>query len=423
MKNAAAFRITIHVCLFFALTATIPSLALESYLGLYALVGLILLASFLAAHAKSTFLRVLLALIPFAGLLLVPRTAIALVIGALACTYAAAQLISGRFFIEDWRFKREFKGVFFVCAVIFLLFLIITLITYSIATNGKPEIDPSFRLHYECVIFLIAAIVLGFPALRCARAGNIKNTRWQMGNLGFFALPLALALAAGIGLNALVRSIDFKTPLERLAERISSCSTKEYVPAPEITPFPAGHYPAPMQTVPPQDFEEWEYSPEPETYTARPKAPEEKLKFGFLYALGGVLAAALITVLILKGRRIEAGDLIEDDAEHIEDDSLIARIFRNGRRGRKTFGNSDKVRDIYRRYITYLKMNGISPHSGTTSEELSDRSRELLLDEQPDLLLRSLYLRARYEGAELTEDDVLLAEQALTRITSEENRK
>lgn len=424
MKNAAAFRITMHACLFFSAAFIIPPLIPENGLGYGVIAALILLSSLAAAYTKPAALRVLIALIPFAGLLLVPRTPAALIVGALPCVYAAIPLISGKLFFEHWQFLRELKGVLIAVGVLIAAFALVSLIRVSLVTNGTIK-DPAFvPVHYDPIPYLIAAVVLGFLALRCARAGNIKSTRWQLGNVGFFALPLSLAIAAGIALNTLLGSIDLLTPINNLAASIASCSTVEQAPTPRPTPYPrerTGRQLIEASFNP----EEWEYSPDAEA--AKPKGStisEKKVGLGLLYALGAVLGGALITVLILRARRIEADDAVEDDVERGEaEDSLIDRIFKGNRRGRKVFSNAGKVREVYRRYITFLRMQGIQPHAGTTSAELSAESRKLLLDESPDELLRSLYLRARYEGAELTDEDALLAEQAFDRIVEKSNSK
>lgn len=423
MKNAAAFRITIHVCLFFAFTAIIPPLMVENYLCYYAIVGLILLASLFAVYAKSIALRIPIVLIPFAGLLLVPKTPVALIVGALPCIYAAAQMISAKFFFEEWLFRREMKTVCIIIGAIFAFFAVFTLMLNMLSADPREaEAMVKRDIRYESVVFLIAALLLVVLALRCIRAGNIKSARWQIGNAGFFVMPLAFAVAAGIGLTALTRSIDFKTPIESLAMRISSCSTKELEPEPSRTPIPRDQNP--IQAHSWLFFEEEEY--DNDLTTEKPnkrgvKIAGKELPLIAIAAAGAVLAAVLITVLIRKGRRVGSEDLLADDTERVEDESLMTRILKGNRRSKKAFGNAERIREIYRRYITFLKMRGITPSVSTTSEELSERSRALLLDEQPDELLRALYLRARYEGAELTDEEVLLAGQAFDRIVEKSN--
>lgn len=423
MKNAAAFRITVHACLFFAAAFIIPPLIPENGLGYCAVTALILLSSLAAAHTKHAALRALIALVPFAGLLLVPRTPAALIVGAIPCVYAAIMLISGRFFFEQWQFKRELKAVFAGAGILLAAFALVSIIRLNLVENGIVK-DPDFvPVHYDPIPYLIAAVVLGFLALRCVRAGNIKSARWQLGNVGYFVLPLSLAIAAGLGLNAVLRSVDLKTPIESLAASIASCSTKEQAPQPTITPIPRSSTPYLLSTVPPEGFEEWQYSPNAHAYTPNPHHEVKAMSLNLLYVLGGVLAAALVLVLALRGRRIEKDEMVEDDSEFTEADDLVSRIFKNRRRTKKGFGNSERVREVYRRYITFLRMQGIQPHAGTTSEELSEESRKLMLDEAPDELLRSLYLRARYEGAELTDEEALLAEQAFERIVENSNVK
>ena len=424
MKNAAAFRLTVHACLFFALAFIIPPLIPESGLGYYAITALILLASLAAAYTKATVLRILFALVPFAGLLLVPKTPAALIVGAIPCVYASIPIISGRLFFEHWQFKRELKGILIAVGALLVLFSIVSLARFNLVSNGTVK-DPDFvPVRYDPIPYLIAAVVLGFLALRCVRAGSIKSARWQLGNIGFFALPLSLAIAAGIGLNALFARIDLLTPINSLAEKISSCSTIEQAPTPRPTPYPRERVHGRPMAEPSFEPEEWEYSPDVETTHQKSTIFTKKLELGFLYVVGAVLGITLAAVLISKVRRVEANDALEDDVERGEaEDSLIDRIFKANRRGVKVFSNSGKVREIYRRYITFLKMQGIQPHAGTTSEELSEESRKLLLDESPDELLRALYLRARYEGAELTDEEVMLAEQAFDRIVEKSNLK
>ncbi len=416
MRNAAAFRLTIHACVYFCAAALIPPLMQDSCIGFFAVTALILIASLLAAHTENTLLRVLFALLPFAGLLLVPKTPAALIVASVICVYSAASMIAARFDIPAWRYLSEFK---WIAALLALLFAVSLFIFYAYAhlTHPKDAAKSAF------MVFLIAAIALGLLALRCARAGNIKSARWQAGNIGFLALPLALGIAAGIGLGSFMRNTDFKTPIESLASRIASCSTAERQPRPSTTPIPIDHLPIHMSTAAPMADDEWEYAPSSTSPQKRVDGDQaRRIPLLLIAAIGAALAAVLAVLLIKKGRRKRAAELIDDDSikehERLENGSASRRS-----KKKKGFGNADKVRELYRRYIAFLRMNGISTGVSTTSLELSERSSEMLLDEEPDALLRALYLRARYNEEELSDEEVSLAERAFDRITARENRR
>ena len=91
------------------------------------------------------FMTVLCALVPFAGLLLVPRTPAALIVGAIPCVYAAIMLISGRFFFEQWQFKRELKAVFAGAGILLAAFALVSIIRLNLVENGIVK-DPAVHV-------------------------------------------------------------------------------------------------------------------------------------------------------------------------------------------------------------------------------------------------------------------------------------
>ncbi|MBQ3277375.1 MAG: hypothetical protein IJH47_10060 [Oscillospiraceae bacterium] len=62
--------------------------------------------------------------------------------------------------------------------------------------------------------------------------------------------------------------------------------------------------------------------------------------------------------------------------------------------------NSERIREIYREYLSYIRQNGVSIGRQTTSAEALAASRRLADSEEAEEL-RTLYIRARYNDGEL----------------------
>ncbi|MBR5947519.1 MAG: DUF4129 domain-containing protein [Clostridia bacterium] len=422
MRNSAAFRLVSHICFFYTFIALVPHICPESFIPLYVIIGLALASCLAAVHIKSAALRLLAALIPFVGLLLISRSATVLA-AAVPLVYAAIMLVSGSFYGEAWKYRRLFIPLALIAGALFLLLLI-----YAYSANyATKDVSEEIRGISESLPFLFGFFLFGFLSLRAQRPGDIRSAKWQGGIAGYYALTLACAAALGVALYFIAPPIiwffsliiypigyilSFLTNLLGPIEWTKPIADIAFVtPDPTALPDPGEAAPDSQIVLPTED----------PGFTRLFKFEEINLTA----VLIGIIALAVLIVLIIhlsKGRR-EQESLSPEEAAVPDNTPFIERTRFVRRRRRLEPTNADRVREIYRSYIGFLRNHGFTPRVSTTSEELSDRSRELLLDEQPDLLLRSLYLRARYAGAELTGDDVLIAKQALERITSDENKK
>ena len=73
----------------------------------------------------------------------------------------------------------------------------------------------------------------------------------------------------------------------------------------------------------------------------------------------------------------------------------------------------------YREYLRFLQQHGIRPKRSATTLDVTESSRDLLVE--PDEVLRGLYRKARYSTEEITPEDLALAETCLDKLTAKEN--
>ena len=96
---------------------------------------------------------------------------------------------------------------------------------------------------------------------------------------------------------------------------------------------------------------------------------------------------------------------------------------RKKERRKHSVTNNDKIRDIYREYLSYIKLKGIKIVGQTTSEEILVASRQLA-DSEEAAKLRAIYIRARYnDEKQLSNEDVNLARELWHTIREEYEAK
>ncbi len=81
--------------------------------------------------------------------------------------------------------------------------------------------------------------------------------------------------------------------------------------------------------------------------------------------------------------------------------------------------NNDRVRKIFREYLSYIRNSGVNVALQTTSEEALDASKKLA-DSKEAEELRLIYIRARYDGKEeLSDEEVRRADELWSVIRKE----
>ena len=125
-----------------------------------------------------------------------------------------------------------------------------------------------------------------------------------------------------------------------------------------------------------------------------------------------------MVIVILNSRKRRALHSEKRSGAIVSDEGLARR----GRKRRKTKqqGCAESIRFIYRQYLSFLHLHGIMPERSRTSGEISERANRILLE--TDEVFRSLYRKARYGSeAEVTEEDVRMAEAAYERLVNDAN--
>ena len=74
------------------------------------------------------------------------------------------------------------------------------------------------------------------------------------------------------------------------------------------------------------------------------------------------------------------------------------------------------MRDLYRQYLGYLRVKGVSFDPSETSEDVSEEAKEVTGD---DAVLREIYRKARYDsGDTVTDEELRQAQAAYQRLTN-----
>ena len=96
------------------------------------------------------------------------------------------------------------------------------------------------------------------------------------------------------------------------------------------------------------------------------------------------------------------------------------------RRKKQERTNNHKIREIYREYLSFVRLNGVEVSRQSTSEDVLAAASALPGGREADRL-RALYIRARYhDRQQLSDGEVRLAEELLQKIKAEadeENRR
>lgn len=412
MRNAAAFRLVSHICIFYAAAVLFPQFRLP-YNTAYLIIAAAALCAYIAAvYINLSALRLLVALVPLGMLLFILEPiaiTAALIINALPLIYAAVILFLGRFNGETWGYRREVLYLVFFSAPLLALTLY-----YQVLLVYKAEQIGALSYAWALYFFFIFFALL---ALRTMRSGVFRSAKWQGGTIGVYLLAAAFAAALGVLLRFSVPVFKFILMLLALPLALflwllgsaigifaSSC---------------AGHLGDLYATVPPTTL-----SPEEQAAVAAnaskvtpPPAnflddfgkgfgfPKEAVIIGII-----VLLAAVVIVIAFK----HTGKLKKSaafQADHGANPASAKRAASKRLRRKAPATNAERVRDVYRRYLGFLKRNGIERHPGSTSGDISELARSVLINET-DEFLRVLYIKARYSENEITEEEAENAEQA-----------
>lgn len=133
-----------------------------------------------------------------------------------------------------------------------------------------------------------------------------------------------------------------------------------------------------------------------------------------------VLALALLAFLLYRLyillRKVRPEDA---DAAPFEEGEAEPLLFRRGRRRRRKISrpsNNERVRQLYKEYLFYVRTCGVEIVRHTTSEDVLTAAGSLAAPGEAERL-RDLYIRARYhDSEEMSDAEVEEANALLTRI-------
>lgn len=398
MKNFVSFRITAAACYYFAIVSHFGPFR-YSWVPAAVIVLLIFAASFAAVRLNHPALRLVVMLIPFAGLAFCGRDVIMLSGCAVPLVYSAAAVASGAYAIEAWRYRR----IYMPLASLTPMWAITSFLPIVGNKTTKPMV----------VLFLL----LGILALRACRTGSVKSFRWQSGNCLFFIIPVVVAAAIGCGIGFALPYISYIiTPIAGLFglfvygyNYVMSSVFRYNMSEPQVSPSPT---PEPTEVVEP-------VIPGGATDVKPHGIAVELPKLDMPWAVVAVIifAAILIValILLLKHKR-SSRDIYKDDLTFSVGEEEEVPGFRRAKKHKRRT-NSGEIRAIYAQYLTYLRTWGVKLKSSNTSSEVSDEAQKKLL-KVTDEELRAIYIRARYgDPASITKEDVEKARAAYAILT------
>ena len=405
MKAPSSLRVICIMCFIFAILCTIPLFYRVS--GFFAaLTAICAIICLLTAKIKNWAIRLLLALIPFALLVVamvlgVPAISwVLFIVSSAVLIFFAVFMAVGRFETEYWKFRKTF----IILTGISVFVSIIYFFVYLAVEEGTSEI-----INLPGVMgFTLALAFMGMFVLTEMRSGT-PDTKWRARNAGRIIGIFSVAAAALVFIFLILSFIfSFITPTlgphaEKLkTERIRFHETRiGYAPQ----AIPGGKQVADDETI---------------TEDQPLQDPDKKIddSFHWEYIAIGVLvlgAAAYFIRRYLKKKKEQAENPIEQKSpEEIEQLDNIMRI-----------------RSLYKQYISFLRRSGIQIGKGSTSEDILGFSKEKASDAEdepnPEELekgteaeekFRDIYIRARYGSpASITADDVQKATALLAEIT------
>ncbi len=398
MRSFVAFRLTSQICFASAVVCMFPLFG-ERWFAFALFAGLSFVAGLCAGEIEKPLFRFAFSLLPLASLFFAGRGWMAPVALLLLLGYELLFLSLGRFQVELW-YYRPAVGV--LCIVLLILIL---------SGLGTVTSDSS---RY----FALAGLLLSLLALRTLRLGPAPSLGWQAGNAGLFLLPLSGGIATGAVL-CLIGSL-----FQYLVYAVAAVSGAVVAALAFL-----GDWIMKIFT----NFED-PYDTATTEYTTLEAASEELISEGLsersislrqfrvqipwnslVTVLSVVAVIALIVFLLRRGARA-SGKMTQDSG--LTEDGYFEEGTPRRRGRKKTVRRTyrEKIRGLYRDYLTLLRHYNIYPKESATTLEISDSAASVLLES--DEKLRDLYRRCRYSDAPVTKEDFLAAEKAFNDIRS-----
>ncbi len=241
---------------------------------------------------------------------------------------------------------------------------------------------------------IIAALSCGI--LSCALVTVILKAIWKFVEI--------ILLPFGLIINALVNLFSLFSKVIDVEEAVEEASASESSSLPEEEIAEMEHL---ISHVTPKDYTGAEIA--------------LRLVLYILTLAAFIFVCYLIYGIIQAIRSAGNGGNVQYDYSAQEKISFGKN--RKKERRKHSVTNNDKIRDIYREYLSYIKLKGIKIVEQTTSEEILVASRQLA-DSEEAAKLRALYIRARYnDEKQLSNEDVNLARELWHTIREEYEAK
>ena len=403
MKAPSSLRVICIMCFIFAILCTIPLFYRVG--GFFAaLTAICAIICLLTAKIKNWAIRLLLALIPFALLVVamvlgVPAISwVLFIVSSAVLIFFAVFMAVGRFETEYWKFRKTF----IILTGISVFVSIVYFFVYLAVEEGPGEI-----MNLPGVMgFTLALAFMGMFVLTEMRSGT-PDTKWRARNAGRIIGIFSVAAAALVFIFLILSFIfSFITPtLGPHAEKLKTERIRFHETRIGYTPqeIPGGKQVADDETI---------------TEDQPLQDPDKKIddSFHWEYIAIGVIvigAAAYFILRYLKKKKQQAENPVVQKTP--EEQQQLDNIM--------------KIRTLYRKYISFVRKGGAELTKGSTTEDILGMSKEIAADEEPDPQqlekgteaeekLRGIYIRARYGNpAEITSDDVLQMESLVKEIT------
>ena len=355
--------------------------------------------SIFLVRLKNRMLRLLLSLVPVAVTAVafygkLRENYVAAIFAGLAAIFFTVYMTVGRFNTEYWKSRRTYVALASVSAFI-------TALNILIYVFAGAEVKA--RMNLPGIIgFTIACALSGMIVLSEMRKGN-PDTKWRTMNAGRLVLLFAVS-AAALALLYLGLSFVFSNITPTLGRKAPK-QELEVLKTERIRFF---NYSISMDRQDSKDA----YKDANENMEDNMPLEEEEHDFPWLIVSIGafILIAGAVTVIVIRKRRNAPEE--EEIQRSPEEQARLDKV--------------EKVRAIYRQYISFVRKSGADLTKGSTSADILESSmelgeeagRELTEDESA---LREIYIRARYgDPAAITDGDVADAARLLAKITGTE---
>ena len=386
------------LCFIFAMICTMPWFG-QLTIVFAVFTALCTIESLFLVKMKNRVLRLLLALLPAVAAALpflgrLGGNLVGAIIGGLVAIFYVVYMTVGNFETEYWKSRRTCVALASVSGFITALNILI----FIFAGEGVKA-----QMNLPGIIgFTVACALSGMIVLSEKRKGD-PDAKWRTMNAGRLIILFAIS-AAALALLYLGLSFLFSNITPTLGRKAPKKELE--VLKSERIRFAYGI----VTDIPTEEAQK--DANEENMEDNMPLEQEEERPFPWLVLCIGVSAIIAGTVAVIIIRRRKNAPEEETVQRSPEEQARLDKV--------------EKVRAIYRQYISFVRKSGADLTKGSTSADILESSmelgeeagRELTEDESA---LREIYIRARYgDPAAITDGDVADAARLLAKITGTE---